>query len=59
MGNKQVTLEEYIEHHGYTKNEWDETVDMLCKKGVGNGVYQDYNLLTLVIGWLSNYKSVI
>ena len=55
---KQVTLEEYIEKHGYTKKEWDETVAMLCDKGVGNGVFQDYNLLSLVIGWLCNYRSV-
>ena len=59
MEEKQVTLNEYIEHYGYTRKEWDATVDMLCKSGVGNGTYQDYNLLTLVIGWLSNYKSIV
>jgi len=54
---KQVTLEEFISHHGYTKKEWDDTVEELCKNGVGKGTYQDYNLLYLVIGWLCNYKS--
>ena len=56
---KQATLKEYIEHYGYTIKEWNETVDTLCKKGVSKGCYQDYNLLTLVIGWLYNYCSVI
>ena len=56
---KQVTLREYIKSYGYTEKEWDETVEMLCSKGVGKGVYQDYNLLQLVISWLCNYDSVI
>ncbi len=32
---------------------FDETVDMLCQKGIGGGVYQDYRLLTHVISILS------
>ncbi len=53
---KQITLEEYIKLNGYTQKEWDDTVGELCKNGIGKGNYQDYNLLTLVIGWLCNYK---
>lgn len=59
MEKKKVTLREYIEHYGYTIKEFDDCVDTLCKKGVANGAYQDYNLLQLVIGWLCNYDSVI
>lgn len=57
MEKKQVTLKEYIESHGYTIEEWTQCADMLCKKGVGNGCYDDYNLLTLVMSWLYNFKS--
>lgn len=53
---KLITLEEYIKQKGYTKKEWDDTVDMLCKKGIAKGTYQDYNLLTLVIDWLCGYQ---
>lgn len=50
-----MTLREYIVKYGYTVEEWDECVGELCKKGVGNGCYQDYNLLQLVINWLCDY----
>ena len=56
---KQVSLKEYIEASGYTKEVWDKTVDELCKNGVGRGCYQDYHLLMLVISWLCNYNSII
>ena len=26
-----------------------DTVDMLCKKGIGNGCYQDYTILMYVL----------
>ena len=50
-----MTLREYITKYGYTVEEWDECVGELCKKGVGKGCYQDYNLLQLVIKWLCDY----
>ena len=50
-----MTLREYIESKGYTVKEWDDCVGELCKNGVGNGCYQDYNLLQLVINWLCDY----
>ena len=56
---KQVNLEQYIESHGYTKEEWDKAVGELCERGVSKGCYEDYNLLSLVINWLCNYKSII
>lgn len=59
MEKKQVTLKEYIESHDYTAEEWNKTVDELCKNGIGKGCYQDYNLLTLVICWLTNFDSKI
>lgn len=54
---KQVTLNEFIEANGYTRELWDETVGELCANGVGKGCYQDYYLLQLVISWLCNYNS--
>lgn len=56
---KQVNLEEYISHYGYTIKEFDECFGELCKNGVAKGCYQDYNLLTIVISWCCNYKSQI
>lgn len=56
---KEVTLREYIKENGYTIKEWDDCVETLCRKGVDNGCYQDYDLLMLVIGWLCNYDSKI
>lgn len=56
---KQVTLSEYIKHHGYTEKEFDACVGELCKNGVARGCYDDYNLLALVIGWCCNYKSEV
>lgn len=55
---KQVNLNEFITANGYTRKEWDETVEILCKYGVAKGAYPDYNLLQLVISWLCNYESV-
>lgn len=52
-----VTLREYITQLGYTTEEWDKCVGELCKNGIGRGCYQDYTLLTNVIGWLCNYDS--
>ena len=54
----QVNLNEFIKTNGYTIEEWDKTVEILCKYGIPNGAYPDYNLLSLVIGWLYNYESV-
>lgn len=52
-----MTLIEYIEKMGYTKEEWQKTADELCTNGVGKGCYQDYNLLTLVMGYLYDYDN--
>lgn len=53
----QVTLNEFIEANGYTRELWNQTVSELCAKGVGKGCYEDYHLLQLVISWLCNYDS--
>ncbi len=56
---KQITLAEYLKHYGYSKEEWEEAVDELEKNGISKGCFQDYYLLSLVIGWLINYESII
>ena len=54
-----LTLEEFIKEKGYTVEDFNKTVDMLCSKGIANGCYQDYTLLTFVLEWLSNIKQEI
>lgn len=44
-GIKQICVD-----NGYTEKEWNDVIDMLCSKGIANGVYQDYSLLALIIG---------
>jgi hypothetical protein len=43
------------------KNEkaFKDTVSMLCKNGIGNGVYQDYSVLVDVIEILSVCETII
>lgn len=46
----------------YTKADYQvfyDTVDMLCAKGVANGTYQDFGVLTDVIGILSKCEQII
>lgn len=46
----------------YTKDDYQlfyDTVDELCKNGVGRGCYQDYGVLTDVIGILSICENII
>lgn len=35
------------------------TVDMLCKKGIGNGCYQDYTVLVDVVKILSICERIV
>lgn len=49
-----MTLRELIEKKGYTLNEYDDTIQMLCNKGVPKGCYQDYTLLMFVLELLTN-----
>lgn len=49
-----MTLREYIEANGYTVEEYEATVDMLCNKGIPNGCYQNTSLLILVLGLITN-----
>ena len=55
---QQITLSQYIKLHGYTRQEWCDTVNELCKNGI-DGSYEDPFLLSLVISWLKNYKSIL
>ena len=43
------TIKEICQEYGCTIKEWNDTVEMLCAKGIANGCYQDYGLLMLVI----------
>lgn len=46
----------------YTKEDYQifkDTVDMLCSKGIGNGCYQDYTVLTDVLSILTICESII
>jgi len=38
---------------------WNATVDMLCSKGIPNGVYQDYALLMDVVSVLDVCVKII
>lgn len=49
MSVETKTIKEICEEYGCTLKEWNDTVDMLCAKGVAKGTYQDYGLLTIVI----------
>lgn len=39
--------------------EFKKTVEMLCQKGIPNGVFQDYNLLMAVLEILSVCETII
>lgn len=46
----------------YTKDDYQlfyDTVDMLCKKGIGKGCFQDYTVLTDVVSILSICEAII
>lgn len=36
-----------------------DTVDMLCSKGIGNGVYQDYTVLADVVSILGILEQIV
>lgn len=38
---------------------WKDTVDMLCAKGIANGVYQDYTVLVDVLQVLTVCEKII
>lgn len=39
--------------------DFKKTVDMLCSKGIPNGVFQDYNLLIAVLEILAVCETII
>ena len=45
-----MKLRELIEKHGFTVEDYNQTIEQLIAKGVGKGCYQDYQLLSFVIG---------
>lgn len=55
----QVNLREYIKANGYTIEEWKKCTDELIDKGVAKGCFNDYNLLILVMSWLTNFDCKI
>lgn len=49
MNVETKTIKEICKEYGCTLEEWNKTVDELMEKGIGNGCYQDYGLLAVVI----------
>ena len=49
MSVETKTIKEICEEYGCTIEEWNKVVAELCAHGIRKGVYQDYQLLTLVI----------
>lgn len=43
------TIKDICDEYGCSLKQWRECVDMLCSKGIANGVYQDYALLSVVV----------
>lgn len=43
------TIKEICKEYGCSIKEWNDCVDMLCKKGIANGAFQDYGLLMIVL----------
>lgn len=43
------TIKEICAEYGCTIKEWNDCVNMLCSKGIPNGCFQDYGLLTVVL----------
>ena len=41
------------------KKVWNATVDMLCSKGIANGVYQDFTVLMDVLSILTVCEKII
>lgn len=49
-------LENYTEED---KDIVEKTIDMLCAKGIGKGVYQDYAVLADIVTYLSIFASIV
>lgn len=44
---------------GISAKDFKETVDELCSKGIGNGCYQDYNLLLIVLSCMTQVETTL
>ena len=54
------TIEEILEN--YDKRDYElvkETIDQLCKNGIGKGCYQNYTVLTDIISVLSYFEDLV
>lgn len=52
-------IKEILQKNEGRYDEFKATVDMLCSKGIGNGVFQDYALLVDVIEILSVCETIL
>lgn len=52
---KEIT----IKINDVTYQKFHDTVDELCTKGIGNGCFQDYIALTIVINCLSQIEDAL
>lgn len=52
-------LKEILEKYKGREAEFKATVEMLCKKGIANGCFQDYTILIDVLEILSICETII
>lgn len=52
-------IEEILNKYKGREAEFKAVVDMLCSKGIGNGVFQDYTILVDVLEILSICETII
>lgn len=52
-------IEEILSDYIGRGKEFKATVDMLCSKGIGNGCFQDYTILTDVLEILAICETII
>lgn len=48
-----------LERNAQNPQTFTDTIDMLCKKGIANGCYQDYTVLMDVLEVLSICETII
>ena len=58
MEEKLKYIEEIMSRYIGREAEFKATVEMLCSKGIGNGCFQNYNILIDVLEILSICESI-
>lgn len=52
-------IKEILSKYEGKGDKFKATIDMLCSKGIGNGVFQDYSILVDVLEILSICETII